>query len=100
MITFATTTCKGNLIYCGNSSVGRALASQAEGREFESRLPLKVQRHTGVIFFHLVYIPALELAAQIIDKVRGNYPCDSTGSSPAYRSMTLHLTRQIPSLKL
>lgn len=25
---------------CGNSSVGRALASQAEGRGFESRLPL------------------------------------------------------------
>ena len=28
--------------FCGNSSVGRALASQAEGRGFESRLPLKV----------------------------------------------------------
>ena len=27
---------------CGNSSVGRALASQAEGRGFESRLPLKI----------------------------------------------------------
>ena len=27
---------------CGNSSVGRASASQAEGREFEPRLPLKV----------------------------------------------------------
>ena len=26
---------------CGNSSVGRASASQAEGHEFESRLPLK-----------------------------------------------------------
>ena len=26
---------------CGNSSVGRALASQAGGREFEPRLPLK-----------------------------------------------------------
>ena len=25
---------------CGNSSVGRASASQAEGREFEPRLPL------------------------------------------------------------
>ena len=25
---------------CGNSSVGRALASQAEGHEFEPRLPL------------------------------------------------------------
>ena len=28
-------------IRCGNSSVGRASASQAEGREFESRFPLK-----------------------------------------------------------
>lgn len=28
-------------INCGNSSVGRALASQAEGRGFESRFPLK-----------------------------------------------------------
>ena len=27
--------------FCGNSSVGRASASQAEGREFESRFPLK-----------------------------------------------------------
>ena len=26
--------------YCGISSVGRALASQAEGRGFESRIPL------------------------------------------------------------
>ena len=25
---------------CGSSSVGRASASQAEGREFESRVPL------------------------------------------------------------
>ena len=28
---------------CGSGSVGRALASQAEGRGFESRLPLKVR---------------------------------------------------------
>ena len=27
---------------CGNSSVGRALAFQANGRGFESRLPLKI----------------------------------------------------------
>ena len=26
--------------FCGSSSVGRASAFQAEGREFESRLPL------------------------------------------------------------
>ena len=31
---------RGNLVVCGNSSVGRALASQAEGRGFEPRLPL------------------------------------------------------------
>ncbi len=30
----------GKLLSCGISSVGRALASQAEGRGFESRIPL------------------------------------------------------------
>ena len=35
---------RGNLVVCGNSSVGRALASQAEGRGFEPRLPLKPGR--------------------------------------------------------
>ena len=28
---------------CGSGSVGRALASQAEGRGFESRLPLQFE---------------------------------------------------------
>ena len=28
---------------CGSSSVGRASASQAEGREFEPRLPLSIR---------------------------------------------------------
>ncbi len=32
--------CTFAVIICGSSSVGRASASQAEGREFESRLPL------------------------------------------------------------
>ncbi len=43
---------------CGSSSVGRASAFQAEGREFESRLPLKRFRRLprrGVIF--LEYSP-------------------------------------------
>ena len=31
---------------CGISSVGRALASQAEGRGFESRIPLNVEKPT------------------------------------------------------
>ncbi len=30
---------------CGNSSVGRASASQAEGRGFESRFPLNKEKH-------------------------------------------------------
>ena len=35
--------------FCGNSSVGRALASQAEGRGFESRFPLKIKGMTKAI---------------------------------------------------
>ena len=37
--------CKPN---CGNSSVGRASASQAEGREFEPRLPLIRKTKTNI----------------------------------------------------
>ena len=33
---------------CGSSSVGRASASQAEGREFESRLPLDENGRLGM----------------------------------------------------
>ena len=42
MFTFASTFHKAFMkdTSCGSSSVGRALASQAEGHEFESRLPL------------------------------------------------------------
>ena len=32
-----------HLKVCGNSSVGRAAASQAAGHEFEPRLPLKIK---------------------------------------------------------
>ena len=32
---------KVDRFHCGSSSVGRALAFQAKGREFEPRLPLK-----------------------------------------------------------
>ena len=34
---------------CGNSSVGRALASQAEGRGFESRLPLPYEEQVFIM---------------------------------------------------
>ena len=42
---------------CGSSSVGRASASQAEGHEFEPRLPLKVENQEVklknlLIFYH------------------------------------------------
>ena len=33
---------------CGSSSVGRASASQAEGREFESRFPLHIDIRLSV----------------------------------------------------
>ena len=51
-ITFATVSEKRPVKgqhYCGNSSVGRASASQAEGHEFEPRLPLHLKiRHLDV----------------------------------------------------
>lgn len=37
---------------CGNSSVGRALASQAGGREFEPRLPLEKNENVMVSYHH------------------------------------------------
>jgi hypothetical protein len=41
---FAISNPKSEIDKGGNSSVGRALASQAKGREFESRFPLKIIR--------------------------------------------------------
>ena len=41
--------------FCGSSSVGRASASQAEGRGFESRFPLegvgRIRKETPTPFF-------------------------------------------------
>ena len=34
--------CSDAVCFCGSSSVDRALAFQAKGREFEPRLPLKI----------------------------------------------------------
>lgn len=64
--------------FCGHSSVGRALASQAESREFESRCPLffavsgvctkKPPRLTEVAFlYYMCYIKYLENTV-ILDK--------------------------------
>ena len=42
-----------SLNYCGSSSVDRASAFQAEGREFEPRLPLKISKEIWRFFFAL-----------------------------------------------
>ncbi len=44
-----------NAMYCGSSSVDRALAFQAKGRGFESRLPLKTE--IGVLSSCVLFIP-------------------------------------------
>ena len=41
---------------CGSSSVGRALASQAEGRGFESRLPLIKEVMAPLQWWPLVFL--------------------------------------------
>ena len=46
-----------SLIYCGSSSVDRASAFQAEGREFEPRLPLKKPRKSFSRFFCIHTFP-------------------------------------------
>ena len=43
-------------IYCESSSVGRASAFQAEGREFESRLSLKKKATFNRVAFLYLYI--------------------------------------------
>ena len=49
--------------FCGNSSVGRASASQAEGRGFESRFPLKKTDDANHPFF-FVSGPPLQACLQ------------------------------------
>ena len=40
-----------NVVFCGNSSVGRAQPCQGWGREFESRFPLKGLHNCNPFFF-------------------------------------------------
>ena len=47
-----------NEINCGSSSVDRALAFQAKGREFEPRLPLKI--YERVPFLGTLFLCILE----------------------------------------
>ena len=61
------------ILHCkrGSSSVGRASASQAEGHEFEPRLPLIAESRKVELLLHLRhYIPSI---------------IDRTSSAPAYR---------------
>ena len=56
---------------CGSSSVGRALASQAKGREFESRLPLfKVQEYHPALFVNSVWEYPKRITGNTIITVR------------------------------
>lgn len=50
---------------CGNSSVGRALASQAEGREFESRLPL-LQKNNNQYFKRREVYPDAQSSGSLV----------------------------------
>ena len=57
MFTFVTVLRMIIKTYCGSSSVGRASASQAEGHEFESRLPLqKAISHRSYLIYGFYYI--------------------------------------------
>ena len=55
----------------GNSSVGRALASQAEGRGFESRLPLNKKAPQGAFCCICRREPATLLTRKAMRKHRG-----------------------------
>ena len=44
-----------SLVFCGSSSVDRALAFQAEGRGFESRLPLDKRIHLSDVSSFLLW---------------------------------------------
>lgn len=61
---------------CGNSSVGRAAASQAAGHEFEPRLPL----------FHRVNNLSLVTKVRVIRHL----PHQASQSSLAYRSKEIY----------
>ena len=60
--------CNFAVFFCGSSSVGRASASQAEGRGFEPRLPLKSLKHRVKLYVWLSYLmePSHECKASSI----------------------------------
>lgn len=64
---------------CGNSSVGRAAASQAAGHEFEPRLPL----------FHRVNNLSLVTKVRVIRHL----PHQASQSSLAYRSKKITISK-------
>ena len=62
---------------CGSSSVGRASASQAEGRGFESRFPLNEKEYMGA--------DVAQLAEHLLGKE------EVTGSSPVISSKKINI---------
>ncbi len=83
---------------CGSSSVGRASAFQAEGRGFESRFPLGVNRSAGIAQLVERQLPKLRVAgsspvsrsrnqadvAQLVERFLGKE--EVTGSIPVISS--------------
>ena len=62
---------------CGSSSVGRASASQAEGREFEPLLPLNVKTATIVVFTEFgsrLEGWKLRIVTKIVTKIKAHGP--------------------------
>jgi hypothetical protein len=68
-------------IMSGNSSVGRALAFQANCREFESRFPL----HFFVITIRLEFAECYAHVAQLVEHILGKDGV--TGSTPVVGSI-------------
>ena len=54
---------------CGNSSVGRALASQAGGREFEPRLPLEISVELKAVSFEPEFAGKLNFYVNAVNEL-------------------------------
>ena len=66
------------LLFCGNSSVGRAQPCQGWGREFESRFPLQVK-----VLIHLRQVMKYQIIIQTVfcgnSSVGRAQPCQGWG---------------------
>jgi hypothetical protein len=71
-------------ILSGSSSVGRASAFQAEGRGFESRLPLEIQKVTPALLEFQT-----SRCSSVVERFLGKE--EVTGSTPVIGSITAKL---------